>query len=178
MPAIAVSQTQFDRFTKFAEPFVDTHESAFEKILNLAEAGLGIAAFPPSTDRRYGLTNLPDMKHTTITRIRIGDTSYDTQYWSFALIEVLKVAKTFGSLVEATKTLPVNLTADKKTVEGYKWHSELGVSVQGLAATGVAKTVLSLCEKYGITIEIGFFWQDKPEAANPGQRGVLTANLT
>jgi len=175
MPNITVSQTQFDRFSKFAEPFVDTHESTFEKILALAEGG-GTAVKTASSERRYGLTNLPDMKHTTITQIRFNGMVHDTQYWSFALLEVLKIAKGFGSLVDATRTLPVNLTAEKKTVEGYKWHPDLGVSVQGLAATGVAKTILSLCEKYGLSVEVEFFWQDKPEAAHPGQRGVLAAN--
>jgi hypothetical protein len=173
MPAINVSQTQFERFQKFAEPFVDSHESAFEKVLCLAENG---HSMPTKTSDAYGLTTLPDLKHTTITSIRIGAKTMDTNYWNSALIEVLKVAKPYGSLTEAVKALPVNISTEKKTLQGYKWYPELHLSVQGLAATEAAKTMLSLAEKYGFALEIDFFWQSKPEAANPGQKAKLAAN--
>ena len=172
MPTLDINQNQFERFQKFAEPFVDSHESAFEKVLNLAETMGPVAA---KISDGYGLTNLPDLKHTTVIGVRVGSKTTETNYWNSALIEFLKAAKGHGSLVDDTKILPANISAQKKTIEGYKWYPDLGLSVQGLAASGVAKTILSLAGKYGIPMELEFFWQDKPEAAKPGQKGKLVA---
>ena len=174
MPAINVSSSQYDRFSKFATPFVDTHETTFEKILTLAEGSS--SPVPATTNKEFGLTSLPDMKHTTVTGVEFDGKEIGTAYWNYALVEFLRVAKKHGSVVDMAKTLPVNVTASKKTAGGYTWYQDLGVSVQGLAATGVAKTILSIAERYGIRVRIDFYWQDKPEAMHPGQRGTLVAN--
>jgi hypothetical protein len=176
-PAINVTPSQFERFEKFAKPFVDTHETTFERILSLAEnVGTSTSPAQPDSILNYGVTNLPDLKHTTMSSVQIGAKKVQTKYWNSAVIEVLKEVKKVGSLLLVAQLFPVNLVEGKKTDQGYKWYPELGASVQGLAATEAAKTMLQAAEFNKIPLEIEFFWQAKPEALRPGERGKLVAS--
>lgn len=173
-PGINVTDDQFRRFQKFAIPLIDTPETAFEKLLALAEN-----AAAPSTAaalvKQITPSSLADVRHTTVTRARVD--GVDTaRYWNSALVEVLSKVKAKMPLDEATRGLPINISSSKKLNHGYKWHSSLGVSVQGVAANEAVKTIASLAKRFGIDIKIEFEWQDKAEAAFPGQMGLLTVS--
>lgn len=172
MPAINVNADQFKRFQHFAEPLLDTHESAFEKVLSLAEAAKSptpTAKSPPV----YSLHTMPSLKHTDLLGGRIDGQPLTGKYWNQAVTQMLSAVSHKIDLKEASKTLPVNITSNKKNDQGYTWHESLGVSVQGLAAHEAAKTILSLADKCDLPVEIDFVWQNKSEAVRPGEKGRL-----
>jgi hypothetical protein len=174
MPAINVSPGQFKRFQAFAEPLLDTHETAFEKVLCLAEGKTKTTTSSAQTSNTgFNLHNMPSLKHTDLLGGTINGHPLNGKYWNNAVVQMLESAQHKVSLVEASKQLPVNISEQKKNDQGYTWYEQLGVSVQGLAAHEAAKSILLLAEKYEIPVELDFAWQNKAEAVKPGERGKL-----
>ena len=65
------------------------------------------------------------------------------------------------------------MVAGMKTDQGYRYLSDIDVSVQGLDAQDAWRCVANLARTLGISVEIYFFWRDNPGAYLPGQSATL-----
>ncbi len=185
MPSIEITGDQFQRLQKFAEPLIDTPQSAFEKVLLLAErrpAPAPAAAAGPEAltviarTPRYDRSNLPSVKHTYIRAARVDGKVVARNEWNASLLEVLAAVARRTSLLEALQETPINATPSRKDgVDGYTWRENLGLSVQGVSAETASRAILQLGDTYAIPIRIEFGWHRSPKAAKPGQEGVLIA---
>jgi hypothetical protein len=57
--------------------------------------------------------------------------------------------------------------------EGYKYISELGISVQGQSAADAWKEVDRLAKKWLIPVNVEFIWRQNPKAQHSGKAGIL-----
>ena len=57
--------------------------------------------------------------------------------------------------------------------EGFKYHPDLGISVQGQSAQDCWKEVDRLARKWRIPVTVEFSWRQNPKAQYPGKTGVL-----
>jgi len=175
MPAIEITDSQFERLQRFAIPLVDTSITAFDKVLGLAEQ----TPSPPNKALedpeilRFTRRTLPSMKDAVILSGTIDGEVLSRHQWVDALLVTLRVVKTKMPLVEATRGTSVNVTEQRKNTGGYRWREGLGVSVQGVSATSAARAVLDLGERYDIPVELRIRWHNSPSAAYPGQQALL-----
>lgn len=183
MPAIEITESQFQRLQRFAEPLVDTTATAFDKVLTAAEGGSGApqprleseGTSESATALVFTRLTMPSLKDAVITSARIDGQPVVGHQWVDALLRMLAVVKTKAPLEEATRGTPVNVVNGKKTTGGYQWRGSLGVSVQGLSATSAGRAILELGDRFSIPVELQVRWHQSPSAAYPGQRARLTA---
>jgi hypothetical protein len=57
--------------------------------------------------------------------------------------------------------------------EGFKYHPDLRISVQGQSASECWKEVDRLAKKWRIPVSVEFRWRQNPKAQHPGRTGVL-----
>ena len=60
---------------------------------------------------------------------------------------------------------------------GYKFYSELGLSVQGQSAQDAWREVSRLADKHHIPVEGEFQWRDNEKAQHPGHVGIVRAGM-
>jgi hypothetical protein len=183
MPSIEITSDQFQRLQKFAEPLVDTPQSAFEKILAIAERG-GNVVQRPARDFRgvdtpketYDRSSLPSVKHTYIRSARIDGKPVARTEWNASLLAMLSAVASRTPLLPALRETPINATAENRDgVDGYAWREQLGLSVQGVSAETASRAILQLGDAYSIPVEIEFGWHNSPKASKPGKQGLLIA---
>jgi hypothetical protein len=59
----------------------------------------------------------------------------------------------------------------EKTSEGFRFLSDVGLSVQGQDANGAWKGACHVAQQLGCALKVTFIWRDKDEAAFPGVKG-------
>jgi len=76
---------------------------------------------------------------------------------------------------ELVRELAVPAKAEQYEEEGFKYHADLGISVQGQAASDCWKEVERLAKKWQIPVTVEFWWRQDPKAQYPGKTGMLRA---
>ena len=59
--------------------------------------------------------------------------------------------------------------------EGYKFHRELGISIQRRASQICWTEIDRLAQKWGIPVSVKFSWRQNPKAQHPGKSGFLSS---
>jgi hypothetical protein len=73
------------------------------------------------------------------------------------------------------RELAIPAKAEKYEEEGFKFHPDLGISVQGQSASDAWKEVDRLAKKWRIPVTVEFWWRQNPKAQYPGKTGVLSS---
>ena len=73
------------------------------------------------------------------------------------------------------RELAIPAKAEQYEEEGFKYHPDLGISVQGQSASDAWKEVDRLAKKWRIPVTVEFLWRQNPKAQYPGKTGVLRA---
>jgi hypothetical protein len=181
MPQINVSQALFAKLQSFAEPFVDTPETALEKAVdfylsnnkangkfaaNTATQGAGqpaLLVFQPDAP--------PDLTFTRPLAVELEGSMLPKAklYWNPLLYEVVRLAASktanAGQLKQMLLCNYVDGEGEQKL--GYHFISEAKLSVQGQSANPAWKTIAHLAKTLGLKLEVTFMWEDKPDAAYP-----------
>jgi hypothetical protein len=94
--------------------------------------------------------------------------------WSSILHSMLTQLKGKGFEGEKlVRELAIPTKAFKCEDDGYKYQSDLGISVQGQSAVEAWKEVDRLAKKWSIPVTVEFLWRQNPKAQHPGKNGVL-----
>lgn len=94
--------------------------------------------------------------------------------WSVLLLTMIAQLKAKGLEGEKlVRELGVPAKAERYEEEGFKYHPDLGISVQGQSASDVWKEVDRLAKKWRIPVTVEFWWRQNPKAQHPGKTGVL-----
>jgi len=119
----------------------------------------------------------PGLSFTKPLKATIGGKNIQSPRWSgimLAMIGHVK-AKTGFTGEKLARELGVPARPDKFEEEGFKWHPDLGISIQGQSATDCWKEVDRLAKKHGIPAEVEFWWRQNDKAQHPGKTGVIKA---
>ena len=96
--------------------------------------------------------------------------------WASLLLSVIAAVKNKGlSADELVKVLDVPASRSKLNTQGYTFHQNLGISIQGQSAQDAWKEAERLANKFQIPVEVSFQWRDNPKAQHPSREGSLRA---
>jgi len=170
-----------ERLQKHAKPFVDTVDTVINRLLDAYEG----SQFAETDDgdvitdgniRDFSSSKTPDLTHTKVLTIefnRIKFARAETT-WNALLNETIRFAKKAAKSDDEFKRLvTVNWTKGKKEDEGYRYLSDVNISVQGQDANAAWRGASHIAKQLGRQIEVVFTWRLKEGAAHPGITGRL-----
>ena len=73
--------------------------------------------------------------------------------------------------MDLKKLVIVNFVEGEKSNEGYRFLSDVGLSVQGQDANGAWKAACHVAQQLGRELKAVFIWREKEGAAFPGVTG-------
>jgi hypothetical protein len=95
--------------------------------------------------------------------------------WNGLLNATVREAKARAKSAGELKQLVIVPFVDgQKTDEGYRYLSELGISLQGQDANGAWKAACHIAQKLGLALTATFVWREKEGSAFPGVEGRLS----
>jgi hypothetical protein len=183
MPTIEVAENTFARLQKLAVPFVDNPDTVIQKLLDAAEFANpvhtnGTAQATPNrtAPREFDVKTVPNLTHTKLLTARLDGREISEITWNGLLIEAIRLAKPKGRSDEDLRRLiSVNFVRGKKEDEGYHFHQDIGLSVQGQDANAAWDGAYHIARHLGVSIAVDFVWRMKDKAAYPGVAGRLSA---
>jgi len=178
---IEVSDSDFQRLKKLAEPFVDTPGSVVARLLDHFEQA---AVVEPQTkgDRLPLLAfDLPPLTHAKLLMARFGGREPDRLTWDGLLrLAMTQTAARVSEFGELKRVLGANLVQGEKTDQGYKYLAPLRISYQGVSAEDAMRIVIRASKYLSAICEFEFEWRRKEGAFRPGDRayGHIAGGIT
>ncbi|EBA04047.1 hypothetical protein RB2150_06088 [Rhodobacterales bacterium HTCC2150] len=77
--------------------------------------------------------------------------------------------------MSVAKVLEVPASKSQLNNQGYTYHKNLGISVQGQSAQDAWKEVSRIADKWQVPVKVHFQWRHNSKAQHPGKEGVLHA---
>lgn len=94
--------------------------------------------------------------------------------WSAILLNMIGQVKAKGfDGQKLVFELRIPTKAEQYEEEGFKYHRDIGISVQGQSASDCWKEIDRLAKKWRIPVSVEFRWRQNPKAQHPGKMGVL-----
>lgn len=116
----------------------------------------------------------PGLSFTKPLAASINGKALHSPRWSSILLMTIAQVKAKG--VEGEKLvreLAIPAKAERYEEEGFKYHPDLGISVQGQSAADCWKEVDRLAQKWRFSVSVEFKWRQNEKAQYPGKTGVL-----
>lgn len=123
-----------------------------------------------------GFAKAPGLAFTKPLAASVNGKALHGPRWSALLLAMIAQLKAKG--FEGDKLvheLGVPAKAERYEEEGFKYHPDLGISVQGQSAADVWREVDRIANKWRIPVSVEFWWRQNPKAQYPGKTGVLRA---
>ena len=119
----------------------------------------------------------PGLSFTKPLKVTINGKTLQSPRWSSILLTTIAAVKTKTGLEgdKLVRELGVPAKAERYEDDGFKFHQDLGISVQGQSATDVWKEVSRLAQRHRIPVSVEFWWRQNPKAQFPGKTGSLRA---
>lgn len=179
-PSVDLSPATFTRLQAHAVPLVDTIESVINRLLDAYETKGGAPAADGEGGggevRQFNANTPPDLTHTKVLEIAFDGKPLERgeANWNGLLNAAVRKAKgKVKSSAELKRLLVVNFVEGQKTNEGYRFLSDVGLSVQGQDANGAWKAACHIAQQLACPLKATFIWRDKEGAAFPGVTGQL-----
>lgn len=116
----------------------------------------------------------PGLSFTKVLSARVDGQELPKANWAGILTSVIGAVKAKGVSVERlVSELEVPSRVSDYEEDGYRYHPELGISVQGQSAPDAWKEASRLAKRHGISLEVTFRWRDNEKAQYPGKTGIL-----
>jgi hypothetical protein len=177
MPQINVSSNIFDQLKELAEPFVDTPETVISRLIDHYHKSNGDSK-PSKTksgdmnhSMHYPAEAPPELKFTRVLSITLDGQKLGKQvlYWNALLYEVVKRASQKLPADKLRQAIVVNFVEGEKSDNGYRHIPEAGISIQGQDSNYAWKATAQLIKASGMNVHLVFQWEEKDQAAHPGQ---------
>jgi hypothetical protein len=118
--------------------------------------------------------NAPGLAFTKPLSASVNGKTIRNPRWSAILLTMIAQVKAKGfSGEKLVRELHVPSKVERYEEEGFKYHPDLGISVQGQSAADAWKEVDRLAKKWGIPVMVEFWWRQNPKAQYPGRTGIL-----
>lgn len=123
--------------------------------------------------------NPPGLSFTKPLKASVNGKNLASPRWASLLLTTIAAVrrKTGLEADELVRELGVPARAERYEDDGFKFHQDLGISVQGQSANDVWKEVARLANRYGIPVTVEFWWRQNPKAQYPGKTGSLRAGF-
>jgi hypothetical protein len=116
----------------------------------------------------------PGLAFTKPLAATISGKSIQSPRWSAILLAMIAQVKAKGFEGEKlVRELAIPAKAELFEEEGFRYHPELGISVQGQSASDAWKEVDRLAKRWRVPVTVEFWWRQNPKAQHPGQTGLL-----
>ena len=174
---IEISDELFARMQAFAAPLIDTQETIISRALAALEAGSPTGSDDAGTIKAFNPAAPPSLSHTTPRRMVLAGRLLPRSetYWNSLMLAVIRLAHQVGLTPKQIHVaLNVNSVMGEKAFNGYKFLSDVGISVQGQDANSAWRQAYELAAIIGVSVEVEFSWQNTPKAAMPGATGRFT----
>jgi hypothetical protein len=182
MPVVRINDATFASLSTLKTWFgTKTPSDTIDQIVREAMEQLGIAldddedaSLPVASGEVMEFTTTPGLSFTKPVSAVIDGQTIQNPRWSAILIAMVTHLKGKGL---AGEKLSRELQIPSKTTsyedEGFKYHTDLGLSIQGQSAADAWKEADRIAKKWRIPIEVTFVWRDNPKAQHPGRSGIL-----
>ena len=125
--------------------------------------------------RQFNPNTPPNLTHTKVLAIEFNGKPLERgeANWNGLLYAAIREAK-----AKAKSPADLKKTGDRelrrrgrKTNDGYRFLSDIGVSAQGQDANGAWRAACHVAQQLGCELKAIFIWREKEGAAFPGVRG-------
>lgn len=174
MKTLQVDDSTYERLGDHAQPF-ETPGAVINRALDALDQQVDSPAstnsFGTDSERRLDPLRLPDMMFTKVLDATIRGKVVARPNWNSLLKRIVRLAKEHAkNFDELTLLCPINMVSGRKVDEGYRYLSDINVSVQSQAANSACLTIVTIAQKLNIALDIGFMWRNREDAAHPGDR--------
>ena len=188
VPSIELSSQTFARLQALAVPLVDNPETVINRLIDFFEGGEG-APVSASGDggsggdkiRQFSPVSPPHLTHTKVLAVEFCGRPLEHREANRngLLNAAVREAKARAKSVAELKQLVIIPFVDgQKTNEGYRFLSDIGISIQGQDSNVSWKAARHIAQKLGLQLSVTFEWREKEGAAFPGVTGRLTIAAT
>jgi len=119
-------------------------------------------------------TEAPGLTFTKPLAASLNGTAIQSPRWSTILFAMIAHLKGQGlSSEQLVRELHIPVKVGNYEREGFRYHHKLGISLQGQSATDAWKEVDRLAKKWGVPVEVEFWWRQNSKAQFPGRTGIL-----
>jgi hypothetical protein len=134
------------------------------------------SSFGTSGDKPLVFKTAPGLAFTKILNAKINGKEIQRPNWAGLLIEVISVVRSKGIIGnKLVNELEIPAKEAQYLQDGYKYHQNIGLSVQGQSAQDAWREIDRLSKKWEIPVVINFKWRDNPKAQHPGSLGCLSS---
>lgn len=119
----------------------------------------------------------PGLSFTRVLEATVDGEMLRKANWSRVLIRIITAThKKKGMDAETlSRELQIPSRLHEHDTEGYKYQTELGISIQGQSAQEAWKEIQRLADKHKIPVEVRFQWRENDKAQHPRRIGILRA---
>jgi hypothetical protein len=179
---IPVQDQTVKRLLRIAESFEETADSVINRLLdfherhhNRSNSGPDSQDLAASQSVAWSPFDPPRLRHTKVLAAAIGGREVSSPSWNRLADEAVRhTQKKLGSFAALKKVTPANIIEGVKRDQGYRYLSDINLSIQGQDAEDAWRCVAQLAKSQGFSVEVHFLWRNNPDAAHPGQIGNLT----
>ena len=130
------------------------------------------AATTATNQHQLDPKNPGDLRFTRIIEGRIG--VEQATGWLELVKAGLRVAQAKGcSFQELEQRLSIKVKTERSNQNGYAWHPELKLSIQGFDAKKAADNLYRLARLLNEELYVRLYWRDEETAAHPGEEAVI-----
>ena len=184
MPVVRVSDARFADLKSISEWWgTKTPAETIDRAIREAMEQLGLERDDEAEE--IGVTNgevmhfevAPGLSFTKPLKVTVNGKNIRNPRWSSLLLATIAAVKTKTGWTGDTlaEELGVPAKAERYEDDGFKFHKDLGISVQGQSATDVWRAVSRLAQRHRIPVTVEFWWRQNSKAQHPGMTGSLKA---
>lgn len=121
----------------------------------------------------------PPLSFTKPLKAEVNGINIEKPTWASILISTIKemMNKSGYKGEELVKELAIPAKGYKYEREGYKYVTELGISVQGQSAEDAWREIDRIASKWHIPVTVEFMWRLNHKAKYPGKVGLLRSGI-
>ncbi len=182
MPVIRINDATFDDLSALKRWFgTKTPGETIDRIVRDAMEELGIerddepeVVTARTSTGAMEFDSAPGLTFTKPLAASVNGKSIQSPRWRSILLATIAQVKAKGFDGEKlVRELNIPAKAKRYEDEGFTYHSDLGISIQGQSAVDAWKEVDRLAKKWNIPVKVEFWWRQNPKAQYPGRTGVL-----
>lgn len=182
MPVVRINDATFAELSTLKTWFgTKTPSETIDRLVREMMEQLGMerdeepdAVVATTSDGPMQFDTAPGLSFTKPLAASINGKALHSPRWSAILLTMIAQVKAKGFEGDKlVRELAVPAKATQYEEEGFKYHPDLGISVQGQSASDCWKEVDRLAKKWRIPVSVEFWWRQNPKAQYPGKTGVL-----
>jgi len=182
MPVVRINDATFADLSTLKTWFrTKTPGETIDRIVREAMEQLGMArddeaeeVATTTSDGAMQFDTAPGLAFTKPLAASISGKSIHSPRWSAILLTMIAQVKAKGFEGDKlVRELAIPAKVEQYEEGGFKYHPDLGISVQGQSASEAWKEADRLAKKWRIPVTVEFRWRQNPKAQFPGKTGVL-----